>query len=81
MSWKKALDIIDARIVLRSDIESGSLRSSRRVIEKAYVDFQAGFLGEGPSLVISLAMGMDGRTEGSSFPNLMSHAERERYGF
>ena len=80
MSWKRALDIIDARIGLSSDIESGSLRRWRKVIEKAYVDLQVGLLAYGPSLFALLVMEADGRTEGSSFPNFLAWAERERYG-
>ena len=81
MSWKRALDIIDARAGLRSavDVEGGSLRHWRRVIGKAHVDFQVGFLGHGPSLIISLAMGVDGRTENSSFPNLVLHKQLGHY--
>ena len=80
MSWRRALDVIDARIGLSSDIESGSLRCWRRVIGKAYVDLQVGLLAHGPSLLASLAMGVDGRTEDSSFPNLLLLEERQRYG-
>ena len=79
MSWKRALDIIDARIGLRPDIESGSLRRWRRVIGKAYVDLQVGLLGCGPAPLVSLAMGVDGRTEGSSFPMLTVHKELMRH--
>ena len=77
MSWKKALDIIDGRIGLRSDVGGGSLPHWRRVIGKAYADLQVGFLG--PSLLVSLALGEDGRTEDSRFPNLLSQVVRERY--
>ena len=80
MSWKRALDTIDARIGLRSDTEGGSLRRWRRVIGKAYDDLQANFLGFGPALLVSLAIGVDGRTEDSSFPSLTVPVERERYG-
>ena len=79
MSWKRALDTIDARIGLRSDIENGSLRHWRRVIGKAHADLQANFLGFGPALLVSLAIGVDGRTEDSSFPNLMIPVERQPY--
>ena len=79
MSWKRALDIIDARIGLCSDIEGGSLRHWRRVIGKAYVDFQVGFLGYGPSLIMSLALGLDGRTKDSTFPNLALPRQLARY--
>ena len=80
MSWKRALNIIDTRIGLRSYTESGPLRYWRNVIEKAYADFQVGFSGYGPTLLVSLAFGADGRTEDSNFPNFIIPAERERYG-
>ena len=80
MSWKSVLDIIDARIGFGSDIQSGSLRYWRRVIGKAYADFEVGFSGYGPTLLASSMVGVDGRTEDSNFPNLILPAERERYG-
>lgn len=80
MSWKRALDTIDARIGLRSDDESGSLRHWKMVIERTYADFQAKCSRHGPALLASLAMSADGRTEDSGFPNLMMPSERERYG-
>ena len=80
VSWKRALDIIDARIGSRSDITSRSLRHWRRVIGKAYADFEAGFSEYGPALVVSLAMGMDTRTQDSSFPNLTLQEGRELCG-
>ena len=80
ISWKRALDTIDARIGLRTDIESGSLRHWERVIRKVYADLQVGLSGYGPALLVSLALGTDGRSENSSFPNFMLQAERERHG-
>ena len=80
MSWNKALEIIDARIRLGSDIGSGSLRHWRRVIGKAYADFQVGFSGYGPAMLASLSLGVDGRIKGSTFPNMMLESERVHYG-
>ena len=80
ISWKRALDTIDARIELRSRAESGSLRHWRGVIKEAYVDFQASLEGYGPSLLVTLSLSVDGRTEDSSFPNLALPTEREPYG-
>ena len=79
MSWKRALDVIDARIGLRPDIESGSLRHWRSVIAKAHVELQVSSLGYGPAPLVSLATGVDARTEGSSAPNLMVHEELVRH--
>ena len=81
-SWKRALDTIDERIGLcGSDAERGSLRHRRRVIGQTYDDFRAKFSGYKPPLLASLALSVDGRTEGSSFPNLVAPEEREPYGF
>ena len=80
ISWRRALDTIDFRIGSRSQAESQPLRDQREVIAKAYADLQANLLGYGPSLVASLALSVDGRTEESSYPNLLLHTERERYG-
>ena len=79
ISWKRALDTIDARIALRSQAESGSLRHWRGVIEKAYADLQASLQGYGPSMLVSLSLSVDGRTGDSSFPNLALPMEREPY--
>lgn len=82
LSWKRALDTIDKRIELRgSDGESGSLRHWRGVIGQTYDDFQAKFSEYSPPLLASLALSVDGRTEDSSFPNLVIPREREPYGF
>ena len=80
MSWKRVLDVIDARIGLGSNAQSGSLLRWREAISKTYADFEASFPGNEPSLLASLAVSMDGRTESSAFPNLMVPKERERYG-
>jgi len=80
MSWRRVLDTIDTRIGLCSDAGSGSLRHWRGAIGKTYADFQANFPGYEPILLASLAMGADGRTGGTSFPNLMVPKERVPYG-
>lgn len=80
MSWKRVLDIIDVRIGLGSDAERGSLRRWREVISKTHAEFEATFPGNGPSLLASLAVSIDGRMESSAYPNLMVPKERERYG-
>ena len=68
------------RIGLRPDAENGSLRRWRVVIGRAYNDFQANFPGYGPTLLASLALSVDGRTDGSNFPNMLLPTEREPYG-
>jgi hypothetical protein len=79
-SWGRALNIIDARIRLHLDTENGSLRDWRGVIKKAHTDFQANFLGSGHNSFASLVYTMDGREEGSEFPNLMLPIEKDRHG-
>ena len=81
ISWKRALDMIDIRIGSRSHVEGTSLRYWRGIIGKAYADLQVNLLRCGPSLLISLALLVDGRTEGSRYPNLLLQNERENYGF
>ena len=80
ISWKRALDIVDARIESRSHAESEPLRHWRGVIGKAYTDFQANPLEYGPKPLVSLALSIDGRIEYSNYPNLLLPSERERYG-
>ena len=81
ISWKRALDTIDARIGLCSHTENGSLRYYwRGVIGKAYADLQANLAGCEPNPLVSLALSIDGRMEDSRYPNLLIAAEREPYG-
>lgn len=80
MSWKRVLDIVDVRIGLCSDAEGRPLRHWRGVIGKTYADFQANFPGYEPTLLVSLAVAMDGRAKGSNYPNLLLPTEREPYG-
>jgi len=77
MSWKRALDTIDLRIGSCSHAESGSLRCWKEAIGDAYVGIQANLLSCGLSLLVSLALSEDGRTEDSNYPNLLIHANRE----
>lgn len=81
ISWKRALDTIEEciRLCPHSGREAPRYRW-KEVIGKAYADFQANLPGYEPSLLSSLAMTVDGRTEGSNYPNLILPAERERYG-
>ena len=80
MSWERALDTIDLRIGLCPDVKGESLWSWKEVIGKACIGHQANILKCGPSLFASLALLEDGRTEDSSFPNLLLPTEREPYG-
>ena len=79
-SWGRALGTIDARIGSCSPAKSGSLRYLRGVIGAVHHDFQVKLLGHEPTLLMSLALSVDGRTPDSNFPNLLLYTERERYG-
>ena len=81
MSWKRALDTIDARIGLHLDNESGSLQHWRIVIGRVYANFRSNFLGPEHHSFASSVISVDGRSEGSDFPNLVLPSERGHYGF
>ena len=80
ISWKRALDTIDALMESRPHAESGPLRYWRAAIGKAYTDTRLNPLEDGPSLLISSTLLMDGRMEGSRYPNLLLPEERAPYG-
>ena len=80
VSFKRALDTIDVRLGSFPHAESESLRYWRGVIGKAHGDFEAGLLGCRVSSLTLLSMTVDGRTEGSEYPNLMLDSGREPYG-
>jgi len=80
ISWKTALDTIDARLGLHLDAEKGSLRRWRMIIEKAYADFRENLPEFKPDEFACLVFATDGRSEGSNYPNLIAPEERERYG-
>ena len=79
MSWKMALDTIDARLGLRSAAENESLGRWKITIEKAFTDFRGKCPGFAPGTLPSLVIALDGRLEGSNFPNLVVPKERERF--
>ena len=81
MSWKTALDTIHARLGLCPDAGNGSLQHWKTAIEKACADFRENLPECKPDLFDSLVIATDGRSEGSKFEKLMTHAGRERYGF
>ena len=80
ISWKRALDTIDALMESRSHTESRLLRYWRAAIGKAYTDTHLNPLEDGPDPLISSALSIDGRTEGSRYPNLLLPEERARHG-
>ncbi|KAF9779639.1 hypothetical protein BJ322DRAFT_1088430 [Thelephora terrestris] len=80
ISWNTVLGTIDARLGLDSDAENGPLRRRKTIIAKAYDDFRANLPGFEPTSLASLVIATDGRSEDSSYPNLLVPEERERYG-
>ena len=80
LSWKLALETIEARVRLHLDAESGSLQYCKMAIKKIYANFQVDFPGFEPNSFSCLVIAMDGRSEDSDFPNLIKPKERERYG-
>ena len=80
ISWKRALDTIDALVESRPHAESGPLRYWRAAIGKAYTDTHLNPLEDGPDPLISSALSIDGRTEGSRYPNLLLPEDRARHG-
>ena len=80
MSWKTALDTIDARLRLCSDAENGSLQHWKMVIGKAYANLRERLPEFEPTSFTSLVIATDGRSGDSRYPNLTVAGERERYG-
>ncbi|KAF9643913.1 hypothetical protein BDM02DRAFT_3132089 [Thelephora ganbajun] len=79
-SWKKSLTVFDARIKNLLPEESEWLRHFQEVIGEMYSDFHARLPDCEPPVIYSLALTLDGTTEESRYPNLMSAEERMRFG-
>lgn len=79
-SWTKALKVYDSRIGSFSLEEGAHLWCLKQVVAEACVDFERRVPKAGPSVLTSLALLEDGRSEGSKYPNLMVPAAREHYG-
>ena len=62
MSWKTALDTIDARLGLCSDAGNGLLRQWKMVIRKAYANFRENLPEFEPTSFTSLVIVTDGRS-------------------
>lgn len=80
MSWKKSLEILDARINALSSGERGPLQRLRRIVSQAHSDFQNNIPECTPPELMMLTWMEDGRTETSRYPNLLSPEGRERFG-
>ena len=80
ISWKTALDTVEARLGLQLDAKNRSLGRWKIAIEKAYADFRENLPGFKPDPFASMVFASDGRSEGSNYPNLIVPRERARYG-
>ncbi|KAF9646810.1 hypothetical protein BDM02DRAFT_2889392 [Thelephora ganbajun] len=80
LSWKKALGVFDARIT-NDTLERGTnFRHWRKTVAEVYSDFVAKLPGAESPILSSRARQLDGRTEGSRYPNMMLPWVRQRYG-
>ncbi|KAF9643480.1 hypothetical protein BDM02DRAFT_3191569 [Thelephora ganbajun] len=79
-SWKKSLVVLNARTENLPSKESEQLRRFQKAIGEMYSDFHARLPDCEPPVIYSLSMGVDGTTEESRYPNLMSAEERMRFG-
>ncbi|KAF9785457.1 hypothetical protein BJ322DRAFT_831444 [Thelephora terrestris] len=80
VSWKKALEVFDARLAKITSEHGINLRHWKQIVEKHQLDF-ARRIPEAkmPTLAVR-ARREDGRTEGSQYPNLILPWERNHYG-
>jgi len=80
MSWKKTLGVFDARLASRACEHGTKLRHWREIVARVHADFEANLPdAELPNLAVQAAW-VDGRTEGSRYPNLLLPGMGERYG-
>lgn len=80
ISWERSLVVFSSRIDYLSYEESSPLRHHREVVEKAWSDFKAKLPNESPLSITALLTFVDGRQEGSNYPNFMLASERWTYG-
>ena len=72
--------MFDSRISCLSYEENTSLRHHREIVAKAYSDFRARLPDESPLSITALLVFVDGREEGSTYPNFLLASERWGYG-
>ena len=70
----------DSRIGSLSLEEAAHLWYWKQVVAEACADLERKVPKNEPSVLTSLALLEDGRSEGSKYPNLMVPAAREHYG-
>jgi len=80
MSWKTALGVFDDLLAGGTPGHSTKLRHWREVVAEVCADFEAKLPdAQLPNLVIQAGF-VDGRTEGSRYPNLFLPGMGQRYG-
>jgi len=80
LSWKKALGVFDARLA-RATLERGTkLRRWRETVAEVHSDFVAKLPDAETPILTLYARQLDGRTEGSKYPNMMLPWVQQRYG-
>jgi len=80
MSWRKSLEIFDARVSVLPSDGRGPLQRLRRIVSQAHSNLQNNIPECAPPELMMLTWMEDGRTETSRYPNLLSSEERERFG-
>jgi hypothetical protein len=79
ISWERSLAVFDSRIPWVSPEESASLRRHRKTVAEAWADSKAK-LQDSPLLITAQSAFVDGREEGSRYPNFMLASVRSDYG-
>ena len=80
MSWEKALGVFDARLANIPLEDSTKLQHCKKVVTKLHQDIVAKLPGASRPPLINVVLQMDGRVEGSRYPNFILPQGRQLYG-
>ena len=80
VSWKKALEVFDARLASFSLRYGTKLSHWRETVAAIHSDFEAKLPNAEPPILTVRAALMDGRTKESRYPNLMLPGVGQQYG-
>ena len=72
--------MFDSRIGYLPHEESTLLRRHQETVKEAWSDFETKLPDESPPPITALLVFVDGRQEGSNYPNFMLASERWTYG-
>jgi hypothetical protein len=72
--------VYDSRICCLSQEEGASLQHHREIVEEARLDMKTKLPNESPKSITASLVFVDGRQEGSNYPNFMLASERTSYG-